>query len=482
MKISKLILCVVTAAIISSDAFAATNKVFCYFGSWAGGRSGNGAFSVENINPNLCTHIAYSFIGLNTDGSVKLLDSGTLFTRFINLKNSNPNVKLLIAMGGWNEGSSTYSAVAASTSKRATFVTSVYNFLNKYGFDGFDFDWEYPGLRGGVYADRANFITLLKELKEKFNGSKLLTAAVGATQSFHQSSYDVVQMNQYLDLINIMSYDYHGAYDGVTGQTSPLYASSVDTNAQLNQDASITAWINAGASPQKLLMGVALYGRTFTLSNVNNNKVGSPTSGPGAAGPYTLESGTLSHLEICEKLKSSGWTTVFDDKQKNPYSYNGNQWIGYDNTQSVQIKAEYAVARNLGGIMVWAIDYEDAKNVCGGGAFPLLQTINRVLSGSPESTTTPATTVSTTTTKAQVTTTKAPTTTRATTNAPTTTSPGEFVCTASGTFRDPADCSVYYYCGANWNGSYSKTRYECKYGLVYDELRSLCNYAWAVRC
>ncbi len=100
-----------------------------------------------------------------------------------------------------------------------------------------------------------------------------------------------------------MSYDYHGAYDGVTGQSSPLYASSVDTNAQLNADASITAWINAGASPQKLLMGVALYGRSFTLSNVNNNKVGSPTSGPGAAGPYTLESGTLSYLEVNMRRK-----------------------------------------------------------------------------------------------------------------------------------------------------------------------------------
>jgi len=53
------------------------DKVFCYFGSWAGGRAGNGAFSVESINANLCTHIAYSFIGLNTDGSVKLLDSGS---------------------------------------------------------------------------------------------------------------------------------------------------------------------------------------------------------------------------------------------------------------------------------------------------------------------------------------------------------------------------------------------------------------------
>lgn len=155
-------------------------------------------------------------------------------------------------------------------------------------------------------------------MKEKFAGTKILTAAVGATQSFHQTSYNVVEMNQlvnlmemwrykiiyyiislrYLDLINVMSYDYHGAYDMVTGQTSPLYASNVDTNRQLNQDSSINAWISAGASPEKLLMGVALYGRSFTLSNVNNYKVGAPSSGPGSAGPYTLESGTLSYLEV----------------------------------------------------------------------------------------------------------------------------------------------------------------------------------------
>lgn len=77
-----------------------------------------------------------------------------MFTRFINLKNSNPNVKLLIAMGGWNEGSTTYSQVVASSTARATFVTSVYNFLERYGFDGFDLDWEYPGLRGGAAQDK----------------------------------------------------------------------------------------------------------------------------------------------------------------------------------------------------------------------------------------------------------------------------------------------------------------------------------------
>lgn len=46
----------------------------------------------------------------------------------------------------------------------------------------------------------------------------------------------------------------------------------------------------------------------------------------------------------------------------------------------MQIKTEYAINKNLAGIMVWAVDYEDSKNVCGGGAYPLLGTINRVLS------------------------------------------------------------------------------------------------------
>lgn len=95
-----------------------------------------------------------------------------------------------------------------------------------------------------------------------------------------------------------MSYDLHGSYEGKTGQNAPLYASSVDTSNQLNQDACVKAWLQAGASPQKLFLGVGFYGRSYTLSNPSNNKVGAPTSGAGTPGKYSQEGGMLTYLEV----------------------------------------------------------------------------------------------------------------------------------------------------------------------------------------
>lgn len=86
------------------------DKVFCYFESWTQWRSGNGQFKLSHVNPSHCTHITLAFVGLNTDGTVRDLGAGP-YSDFIKLKATNPTVKLLISMGGWNEGSTTYSAV-----------------------------------------------------------------------------------------------------------------------------------------------------------------------------------------------------------------------------------------------------------------------------------------------------------------------------------------------------------------------------------
>lgn len=133
----------------------------CYHGIWSNYRWGNGLFRVEDIDPTLCTHLIYSFVGLEEDGSIRHLeptldDSGGNINRFNALKKQNKKLKTLVAIGGWNEGSERYSRVAADSTKRANFVKSAVNFVRTWGFDGFDLDWEYPAQRGGAAADKVD--------------------------------------------------------------------------------------------------------------------------------------------------------------------------------------------------------------------------------------------------------------------------------------------------------------------------------------
>lgn len=79
------------------------------------------------------------------------------------------------------------------------------------------------------------------------------------------------------------------------------------------------------------------------------------------------------------KQRKGGWTTVWDDDQKVPYTYKDQEWIGYDNQASVKIKAEYAKSKGLGGVLVGSIDRDDVNNYCGEGKYPLMRAIKEVL-------------------------------------------------------------------------------------------------------
>lgn len=218
------------------------------------------------------------------------------------MKQVNKNLKTLVAVGGWNEGSTKYSQVAADPSLRRNMITSALDIIQKHGFDGFDLDWEYPAQRGGAPADKANFITLIKEFKEEFNKhGLLLTAAVGASATAIGLSYDVPQMAKFLDWINVMTYDMHGSWDPYLGINAPLYASKQDVtekSKEMNVDACINAWLSAGAPPEKLALGTGFYGKSFTLSNPSNTGLYAPAQGAGPQGPYTREAGMYGYNEV----------------------------------------------------------------------------------------------------------------------------------------------------------------------------------------
>lgn len=164
-------------------------------------------------------------------------------------------------------------------------------------------DWEYPAQRDGDPAvDKVNFVLLLKDLKEALAPHGLiLTAAVASAEFSSGLSYDIPNVSKYLDLINIMAYDLHGAWENTVGINAPMHPSAVDQSAlqkQLNVIASVQYWINQGAPRSKIVLGVPLYGRTFTLQNQALTAVGSPATGAGTAGQYTREPGMLGYNEV----------------------------------------------------------------------------------------------------------------------------------------------------------------------------------------
>lgn len=380
------LLCLLSLAHASSSSSSKT--VLCYYESWAQWHTGDGRFTAAQMPHHLCTNIVYTFIVPQAGGQIQPFDDAATLSALVALRTErNPALRVSVAIGGWNAGSTVFSEICADEGERAQFVQACVEFVQQHQLDGIDIDWEYPAANGGAAEDVQNYVAFLRELRSALGSGKLITAAVAAGVSFIGSTYDVRAIAEQLDFINLMAYDYHASWDGRTGQNAPLYASQADTDRTLNADASVRAWIRAGAEPKKILLGLGFYGHTFQLAGAGRTGVGAPTVGAGAAGPFTQQQGTASYLEICQWLKEEqeegAWTTVYDEQQQSVYSFNAYtlQWIGYDNVRSIEAKTRYALAKGLGGVMMWAVDDDDVHGVCGGGAMPLLTAVNKVMRG-----------------------------------------------------------------------------------------------------
>lgn len=325
--------------------------MICYYEAW------QSSFSPDDIDVDICTHVNYAFFGLNEDGTLRLDDSEDTVRRVSSIKSRNPNVKVLISVGGWAEGSAVFSHVAADAGRKANMASSTLSYLDDFNCDGIDIDWEYPTQRDGASPeDKENFIDMLWVLRNALGDDRMITVAVSSFPD--PDSYNVAAISDVVDAINVMTYDFHSPDDGKAGENSPLYAASTDSDWDKqngNCDSAITNWILAGADPANTILGLAFYGKSYTLADPSNHGINSPTTGAGTNGG--------SYPDIC--VLEDGWTTVFDEEQRVPYTYKGYEWIGYDDPQSIAEKVQYAKNRGLGGVMMWAVDQDDKDGVCG---------------------------------------------------------------------------------------------------------------------
>lgn len=356
----------------------------------------------ENIDPFLCTHIIFAF-GWIKNGKLSSFESNDisiegkpgLYKRIVSLKERNPKLKVLLAIGGWSFGTAKFKEVAETRFARQTFIFSAIPYLREHNFDGLDLDWEYPKRN-----DKENFVAFVKELREAFefeseeskNTRLILSAAVPVGPDNVKDGYDVPNVAKYLDFINLMAYDFHGKWEKQAGHNAPLYAPSSDSEwrKQLSVSFAANMWTKLGTPKEKLVIGTPTYGRSFTLANPGRYIVNSEAKDGGIAGEYTKEGGFLAYYEVCEMLLS-GANYIWDQEMQVPYLVKGDQWVGFDDERAIRNKMQWVKSNGYAGAMVWTVDMDDFNGtVCGSGVkYPLIGAIREELHGTPRDTVAP---------------------------------------------------------------------------------------------
>ncbi|XP_049312947.1 probable chitinase 10 [Bactrocera neohumeralis] len=373
----------IKSGLVAKEQNTRPAQVFCYLTSWSAKRPGAGKFLPSNVDPKLCTHVVYAFATLKDHKLSEATDDDPEnYEQVIALREENPDIQILLAIGGWAFGSKPFKELTSNVFRMNQFVYEAIDFLRDYKFNGLDVDWEYP--RGA--EDRAAYVNLLRELRVAFEGEAkssgqprlLLTAAVPASFEAIAAGYDVPEISKYLDFINVMTYDFHGQWERTVGHNSPLFPLEATTGYQkkLTVDYSAREWVKQGAPKEKLLIGMPTYGRSFELVNETQFDIGAPASGGGKAGKFTNEAGFLSYYEVCSFLAADNTTLVWDSEQQVPFAYRGNQWVGFDDERSLKTKMEWLKEQGFGGIMVWSIDMDDFSGRCGAGKYPLLTALS----------------------------------------------------------------------------------------------------------
>lgn len=343
-------------------AQTSSRKIVGYYAAWAA----YSGYYPNQIDANKLTHINYAFANISSDLKLTLgypdIDLNN-FKLLNSLKQTNPNLKTLISVGGWT-WSGKFSDAALTDASRTVFADSCVAFIKQYGFDGVDLDWEYP-VSGGLATnskrpeDKQNFTLLLQKIREKLdaqgaldNKHYLLTIAGGAGSSY-VNNVEMTKLSQYLDYATIMTYDLHGMWDTYTDLHAPLYMNN-DTSPQYKAsvDSAVNAWLNASFPADKLVLGIPFYGYLFSSVNNANN------------GLYQRYGGanSISYQSIVDNyLSKPTFTRYFHSQSMVPWLFDGSVFISYEDPQSIAYKTNYIKSKNLGGAMVWELSQDPNK-------------------------------------------------------------------------------------------------------------------------
>ncbi|KAH9940359.1 chitinase [Epithele typhae] len=364
-------------------------------------------FPLSSVSWDKYTHMTYSFAETTEDVSTLSLNGSNpdLLPVFVQTAHEN-NVKALVSIGGWT-GSRFYSSAVADSANRTAFVDTVVQFATQYGLDGLDFDWEYPGNQGigcntisandttntsGIdicsgQVNPCNFLTFLQLLRQDPVGRDLILTS--ATSIFPwigptgDRLTDVSGFADVLDWIAIMNYDLWGSWSASVGPNSPLNDTCASSaNQQGSAVSGVAAWADAGMPAQQIVLGVASYGHSFSVTPTDAitsdgqikaypafNAAAQPhgdawdddastdvcgvTSGPGGNFDFwgLIDAGFL----LANGTVAPGIDYRFDSCSQTAYVYNetSSVMVSFDDARAFAAKGAFIKSNGLRGFATW---------------------------------------------------------------------------------------------------------------------------------
>lgn len=323
-----------------------------------------GLIDTSMVDANKLTHINYAFVNVqhNRAWLTHEKTDTTNFRYLVSLKKKNPDLKVIISIGGWGWSGNFSDAVLTDTARQA-FAASAAAIVRKYDLDGIDIDWEYPNDigAGNIFRkeDKQTYTLMFQALRENLDKVEkekrrkmYLTAAVGGFKRFLKNT-EMGKVAHYLDYVNLMTYDYFQDSLGIAVHHTNLYASK-KYRSRDDADQAVNAFEAEGVPANKLVMGVAFYGRSARVTDSAQYGLGMSRTDRMRAGGYAFIKDSLTN--------KNGFKYYRDEDAKAPFLFNAStmQFISYDDEWSVKNKCEYVKKHNMAGVMFWEY-IEDPK-------------------------------------------------------------------------------------------------------------------------
>lgn len=377
----------------SSDPPASFMKV-AYFESWNWQRH----CLHRNVNDlgGGYTHIHFAFATVSSPDWKVVIDDRVKaqFEQFKDLK----GVKRILSFRGWafSTDQATYQTFrnAVKPENKDTFAANCADFLKEHGLDGLDFDWEYPGapdipdIPPGSPDEGVLYHSFLATLKKVIPSGTTLSIALPSSFWYLQG-YPIQWLQYVTDYFIYMTYDLHGQWDYNNKWSSPGCPSGNCIRSHVNMtetQLSLAMITKAGVASNKIVVGVASYGRSFRLADGGCTTpeclfTGSPIQSNAFKGHCTQMSGYISNAELRE-IRENGmgysdvhtWHDSDSDSNIMTYSYNGmTDWVAYMDDDVKQKRTDKYKGYNFAGTTDWAVDLgafapNDGGNEAGSGS------------------------------------------------------------------------------------------------------------------